>query len=147
MAVNFTVSYDVPVRANYDAITPLSNGKGRDINGNSYTQQQLAQGSSLSDSFTASVSEGQVGGMTVGEILEIADDNGQALAGAFLLGEEDHVEVGGLEITLPVGDPNRAAYADAADPGERVWMIDVGNIVVGVSCGRDEHEIIDPSEV
>lgn len=142
MALHFTVSYDVPVSANYAALTPLvESGRLRDINGNSYSRDEIDAGDSLSGEFVASIAEEAVNGWTVGDVVDVLTENSQALAGAFLLSEEDYVVVGDLEVGLDA-DPNRCAYGDADTPDQEVWLISRNNIVVSITSERDSSEII-----
>lgn len=140
--LTFTVRYDVPARPNWDALEHLpETNKMRDVNGNSYTRDDLTDRAE-GGSFTLEIVEGSVDGLTVGEIGEALGEDLQDVACSFLLTEEDSVFFGGhYEAVLPA-DPARCAYADSAAPGDAVFMIDRQNVVTSMTCSREDAEII-----
>lgn len=142
MALLFTVTYNAPLRANYDALELLpESGRMRDANGNSYSRDELESPSSLSSSFAASVDEGAVHGHTVGEVLDILSEERDAIIRAFLFSEEDTVVLDHVEVSLPA-DPDRAAYGEGSEPFGHVWVVDASNVVVDITSERDDSETV-----
>jgi hypothetical protein len=138
MALPFTFSYVANGVPNFRQMEVLSDGRFRDLNGNSYDADELNDDAKSEGSFVVQVSEGDVDGWTVGEVKEDLESEALGLTMLFLTTDVGEATVAGsFEISF-ANDPARGSYGSAGLPDGEVYLLDEDDLTVSVSCELDD---------